>query len=640
MSRTQLQQEDFFKLLTVATIEPSLQSLLIFDATEKDILKIADQWAEIIKIAHRSSSSTNLLMLNSSTTEENLWGRFTIPRNPQENDRDNLSIVWQPSKLVQQNVGDLLLVVIPDLSRLSLLAMRACVTLLDSKCATLQRDGIDVTWQPHFWCIAGCQSDRLGEISPHLLDRFALRCKPPNIGGRNLDELSLMERLQLLDAETEPQTELLPIALELATRSQEIIAQGVIPLMTGEAIDRVQAYFSKYPLGMRRLLTLARLARGLASLAGEDVVKIPTVDRAVRLLGISQNLSVPTSQVTTKQSSVPESLNPRRTQSKELTSTSSNDKGLEQGVNSEVKEPLPPVIVEPKVESAPEKLDNPYLEDDAPVMRELEPLTLPMVSARSSRAGFGHPIGTQSTTTLEDISILGTVLEAAKFYNYRKSRRIWLSDLRSYRRIPVPQYQLLCAIDFTCLQDRDWLEALKPHLRDWAYVLRASIGIIRMGAKGENPLRSHLVQAKNLLSPAIFKALEGESGSGTPLAHGLDLAGRTARAALQHGRSRVDRVRLVVLTDGRGNIPLLASLEGELNYPVAQEGIDDALTVARGLSQIPRLDIVFLDPQPQFSAELPQRLAQELGAVIETVEIKRSPPPLNVEASDVKQEAI
>jgi tRNA(fMet)-specific endonuclease VapC len=32
------------------------------------------------------------------------------------------------------------------------------------------RDGIDLTWQPDFWCIAGCPRDRIGEISPHLLD--------------------------------------------------------------------------------------------------------------------------------------------------------------------------------------------------------------------------------------------------------------------------------------------------------------------------------------------------------------------------------------------------------------------------------------------------------------------------------------
>jgi len=266
------------------------------------------------------------------------------------------------------------------------------------------------------------------------------------------------------------------------------------------------------------------------------------------------------------------------------------------------------------------------------------------VSTRSPRVGFGHPIGTQPATNLEDISLFGTVMEAAKFQNYRKNLprlnqershfQIWLTDLRSYRRVPMPQYQLICAIDFTCLQDRLWQDALLPHLRDWAYVNRASIVIIRIGAKdAKEHLRSQLVQARNLLAPEVFKALDGEAGVATPLAHGLDLAGRTARASLQHGRSQMTRVRLVVLTDGRGNIPLQASLDGVLDRPVSQEGIDDALTAARGLSEIPRLEIVLLDPQSQFYKELPQRLAKELGEVdVKKVEIKQ--PLVEIEAME------
>jgi len=294
-------------------------------------------------------------------------------------------------------------------------------------------------------------------------------------------------------------------------------------------------------------------------------------------------------------------------------------------------------VVFPTVETEPEILENPYLEDDSPAMRELEPLKIPIASARSPRSGFGHPIGTQPATNLEDISLFGTVFEAAKFQNYRRNLprfkheprhfRIWLSDLRSYRRIPMPQYQLICAIDFTCLQDRLWQDALLPHLRDWAYVNRASISIIRIGAKGASePLRSHLVTARNLLAPEVFQALEGEAGAATPLAHGLELAARTARAALQHGRNQVVRVRLVVLTDGRGNIPLQASLDGVLDHRVSSEGIEDALKAAKVLAEIPRLEIVLLDPQPSFHSDLIQRLALELGSVVEKVEIK--PPSL------------
>jgi magnesium chelatase subunit D len=625
------EEEDFYKLLTVAAIESSLQGLIVFDATEKDLLKFADRWMQILTIAYQSP--TQVLTLNSATTEENLWGHFGISAN----NRQSSQIIWQPSKLVQHDRNPLL-VVIPDLTRLSLSAMRACVTLLDSELASLQRDGIDHTWQPRFWCIAGCQSDRLGEVSPHLLDRFALRCKSPNV--KHFEGLSPLERFERYDRASESNLEnLSQTALQLAERSQEIIANRIMATMSDEAIARVHAYFTKkVPLGMRRLFALSRLARGLASLENEEVVSIAMVDRAAKLLGLSQNLSLPIQPVI-------EPVKPisRKTQEPKVTTQADpqepDDVSGKEQTQSVVKPDVEAIF--PTVGTEPEILGNPYLEDDCPAMRELEPLKIPIASARSPRSGFGHPIGTQPATNLEDISLFGTVFEAAKFQNYRRNLprfkhephhfRIWLSDLRSYRRIPMPQYQLICAIDFTCLQDRLWQDALLPHLRDWAYVNRASISIIRIGVKGaREPLRSHLIQSRNLLAPEVFQALEGEAGAATPLAHGLDLAARTARAALQHGRNQMVRVRLVVLSDGRGNIPLQASLDGVLNHRVSYEGIEDALKAAKVLGEIPRLEIVLLDPQPMFYPDNVTELAEAMGAVVEKVEIKTpSLPEIN-----------
>lgn len=619
------QEEDFCKLLTVAAIESSLQGLLVFDATEKDLLKFADRWMQILTIAYQSP--TQVLTLNSATTEENLWGHFGISAN----NRQSSQIIWQPSKLVQHDRNPLL-VVIPDLTRLSLSAMRACVSLLDSEWASLQRDGIDYTWQPRFWCIAGCQSERLGEVSPHLLDRFALRCKSPNF--KYFEGLSPLERFERYDRASESNIEnLSQTVLQLAERSREIIANRIMATMTDEAIARVIAYFTKkVPMGMRRMFALARLARGLARLENEEVVSISIVDRAAKILGLSQNLSLPIQPVIEPIKPIPSKPKRAKVDPKVDSQEPDDVSGKEQTqtfVQPDVEKNFPAATVE----SEPETLDNPYLEDDSPAMRELEPLKIPIASARSPRSGFGHPIGTQPAATLEDISLFGTVFEAAKFQNYRRNLpqfknelphfRIWLSDLRSYRRVPVPQYQLICAIDFTCLQDREWENALIPHLRDWAYVNRASISIIRIGAKGaKEPLRSQLVTARNLLAPEVFQALEAEAGAATPLAHGLDLAARTARAALQHGRNQMVRVRLVVLSDGRGNIPLQASLDGVLNHRVSYEGIEDALKAAKVLGEIPRLEIVLLDPQPMFYPDKVAELAEAMGAVVEQVEIK------------------
>jgi len=301
------QEEDFCKLLTVAAIESQLQGLLVFDATEKDLLRFADRWKQILTIAHQSPAQA--LTLNSATTEENLWGHFRVggalpTKSPTKKlDRQSSQIIWQPSKLIEHGSNPLL-VVIPDLTRLSLSAMRACVALLDSELASLQRDGIDHTWQPQFWCIAGCQSDRLGEVSPHLLDRFALRCKSPNV--KHFEGLSPLERFERYDRPSEANEDLSPTVRELAERSREIIANQFMATMTDEAIARIQAYFTKkVPLGMRRLFALSRLARGLASLENEAEVSIAMVDRAAKILGLSQNLSLPIAPVVAPIEAIP-----------------------------------------------------------------------------------------------------------------------------------------------------------------------------------------------------------------------------------------------------------------------------------------------------------------------------------------------
>ena len=140
--------------------------------------------------------------------------------------------------------------------------------------------------------------------------------------------------------------------------------------------------------------------------------------------------------------------------------------------------------------------------------------------------------------------------------------RILRSDLRSYRRAPAAEQLFVVVLDYTSLEDCDWQAALLPHL-SWAYVERAAACLVQVGsANARNQFRADPVAARNLLSPSFGAALEEQHGAATPLAHGLELAGRAIRAGLEHGRGRAQRARLVVLTDGRGNVRLEASHAG------------------------------------------------------------------------------
>ena len=84
--------------------------------------------------------------------------------------------------------------------------------------------------------------------------------------------------------------------------------------------------------------------------------------------------------------------------------------------------------------------------------------------------------------------------------------------------------------------------------------------------------------------------------------------------AQEHGRSHIQETRFVIITDGRGNVPLAASISGQIKMPVNREGIEDALQTARHFQDMKRLRTFLLDPQPQYHAELPISLAEMLGA--------------------------
>ena len=146
---------------------------------------------------------------------------------------------------------------------------------------------------------------------------------------------------------------------------------------------------------------------------------------------------------------------------------------------------------------------------------------------------------------------------------------------------------------------------------------RACICLIQVGAAdAKHELRAVRIEAQNVLVPRINAGLESGRGRATPLAHGLELALQTLRHALQHGRSKVKQAVLVVITDGRGNVPLEASRVGDIRafLPVKQRGIEDALQVAAQIGELDGVKAYLLNPQPKIYADLPLQLAEKLGA--------------------------
>ena len=119
--------------------------------------------------------------------------------------------------------------------------------------------------------------------------------------------------------------------------------------------------------------------------------------------------------------------------------------------------------------------------------------------------------------------------------------------------------------------------------------------------------------ARSLLTPSIAETLEPQPGRATPLAHGLEMAFQTIQQG-QHGRAFIQHTRLVIITDGRGNVPLESSLRGQVKVPVSREGIEDTLRTAAQFKGMRRIEAILLDPQPPYMTELPLTLAEVIGA--------------------------
>jgi magnesium chelatase subunit D len=176
---------------------------------------------------------------------------------------------------------------------------------------------------------------------------------------------------------------------------------------------------------------------------------------------------------------------------------------------------------------------------------------------------------------------------------------------------------LVLVLDHTCrAQGWDWYEPLAPYLH-WAYVARALVGVVEVGAAdpGDGELRATAFRARSLLDPRMPAALERPPGRATPLAHGLILAARMLRHDTQHGSAPVGESTLVVVTDGRANVPLAASESGTLPLgSVGRSGVDDALAAARPIRAMRRVRSVLIDPGLEIHGHLAAVLAEALGA--------------------------
>ncbi len=618
----------FLRGLACAALEPELRRVLLFDASFETLETAVSLFQAMLQTT--TGAKVKVVNLAVMALDDALWGSLT-PDLPEANSESplptGLVVRWQDGLLTQNRTSaDWLLVVIPDLTHLSLAAARTCIMLLDTPVAHLQRHGQDAAWQPHICWLAACDRERIGRVSPHLLDRFSLRLTPPedNPGRKPADILAwLQDTLEPLPELGDIGSNELP--QEIAQALQTAVKQQAV--MTDAAVASILTYIPPEAAGIRRELALARLSVAEARRSEAKEVQAFHVGMAARLIGLPLPLSSQDSPTATSPAPVEDDSARTPQDFAGVDSLPDNQQTMPRPSSSADSSPIYD-SGEPEIQKvSPALPPSPYPEDTAAIERELFALRLPLRRYTATAVERGVVIGDQPTNSLHDLALLPTILEAALYQKMRQPEgvegngclRIYPSDLRRHRRTPAAEQMLLILLDYTSLRDCQWQEALLPHLR-WAYVMRASVGIVQVGAAGAiDELRAQKVTANSILTPRIGQALAAPPGRATPLAHGLELAYQMLQQSQEHGRHLIQHTRFVILTDGRGNVPLDASHRGEIKRPVRREGIEDALKVAREFHDLRRVLPILLDPQPIYHAELPVELAAALAAVHEKI---------------------
>lgn len=600
--------------LKCAALQLGLRSIVIFNVSPHALNSIAVILKGIIEVVEQKS--VEITYISTSASEDDIWGELTFSGEASKFFDTKLNIIWKHGLI--QSVENFQIVIIPDLANLSIYAQQAAISLIDTPIAHLERHGQSNQWSPNIIWLAGCQRQDMGRISAHVLDRFVLRLNAPDdIITDRFDVLS-----KLLNNEDHSNNEFL---LPKDVLAELIQSRKVESEFSPVAIDLVIKYFANGGIGARREIGLGRISKAYAQMAGSKSVTSEHVHKAASLIG----LELP---VTGKgKEDYEDELKPNQFEEEETKYDVIEDKNISENNSIEIEhqtevfqgneEKIDPVVVlQHNI-----LIQSPWPEDVLPVEHEFASLRY-IANHHSTSAERGTVIGLKKATSLLDISLVGTILESAKYHKVRlmlnpeiaEKHPIWATDLRSYRRESVPDEMLMLILDYTSMKNSGWADELFPYLQ-WAYMRKASVCVIQIGAAAaKNEFCAEAILSRSILNPKVGKALNESAGKATPLAHGLELAYRTLQKSSQHGKKNILHSKVVLLTDGRGNIPLRASQTLTIEFPVGSKGVEDAWIVARSFSNIKKLDIVVLKPDLSEYREFPEKLASILGAKIVT----------------------
>ena len=272
---------------------------------------------------------------------------------------------------------------------------------------------------------------------------------------------------------------------------------------------------------------------------------------------------------------------------------------------------------------------DPLRPEDAPdALPQPHSLRWAVTGVPATRRAIGTIIGHEPSADLHDLALIPTLIHALlrtwssglPRITARTRPTVRRQDLRRYQRKHGPHCALVLVLDHTALRSWDCSPGLAPHLQ-WAYHQAATVSMVEFGHDDSpDELRPERYQAASVADPRIARSLRRSPGVASPLAAGVELAVHELRRHMHRGWASVRSARLVVVTDGRGNVPLEVSAERRLTGRVAREGIEDALAAARTIAGLHRVETTVVAPVDEQYPDLTADLAFALGATLTVVD--------------------
>ncbi|MFD5081689.1 hypothetical protein ACFWOG_03495 [Kitasatospora sp. NPDC058406] len=556
-----------------------------------------------------------VVVLGAWTTAESLWLR-TAPAAH--------GFVLEPGVLVErQDDRPPPVVLVPDLEHAPLPVVHAALALLDSDAASVERLGHSLRWEPRARWLAALPRAAAGRLSPHLLDRFPLRVD----AGGLAEALSALRAATGAKDDTTDASGTVDDAALLRTALPPPGRGGRPARLTSEAAALVVSLMPDSP-GRRRDLALARTARALAS--GAESISPEHVREAARLFGLTQPQAEPLPAAAPAPGSLP--VDPAEPAAPAAATPPLTIDTI--GDRSAVAASEPRPLDAEQVPLPGPATGSLYPEDDPSALAPFASLRSAHRRPFADRPTGGQRIGVRPARDLHDLALVPTLLEAAKFQTVRRppdrkggragerhdapagrpALTVSAADLRQYRHARDSGRTLILVLDHSCRAGWDLGPALAPFLR-WAYRYDAAVTVVEFGHRGaSNEPAAERYRATSLLDPRIPASIGRTPGLASPLAHALDLAAQELRRSNRRFRGSHHEAVLVVVTDGRGNVPFNASLLGRVAARVGREGVTDALTAARAVRRIAAARTVLITPESGLYPELAFDLAESLGA--------------------------